>query len=81
MKIKYSPKFKKSICGFSKEIREKFYKQISFLLYNIQHPSLRAKKYNESKDIWQARVNQSVRFYFLIKNNVYILLDIKKHPK
>jgi Txe/YoeB family toxin of Txe-Axe toxin-antitoxin module len=63
------------------ETKEKFYKQINYLLNNIRHPSLHAKKYDESLGIWQARVNTKIRFYFLIENDSYILLDIKNHPK
>src|SRR3989344_4557160 len=60
---------------------EKFYKQIEFLLLNIRHPSLRAKKYDELNGIWQARVNTNVRFYFKILKDTYLLLNIKNHPK
>jgi len=51
------------------------------LVQDIRHPSLRAKKYDEAQDIWQARVNQDWRFYFQIEGGTYILLDIMKHPK
>jgi len=51
------------------------------LLEDIGHPSLKAKKYNRSRQIWQARVDRNIRFYFLIKNGTYILLDIRTHPK
>jgi len=80
-KIRYHPKFKDNFRRFPKEIREKFYKQINYLLSDIRHPSLQVKKYDKLRNIWQARVNQKVRFYFLIEDNTYILLDIKKHPK
>ena len=81
MKIKYYPGFKDSLRYFPKEVREKFYKQVNYLLRNIRYPSLRAKKYDESRGIWQARIDKNVRFYFLIKDDVYILLDIRKHQK
>ena len=81
MKIFYTPKFKRSFDSFPKRIRDKFYKQTTHLLKNIRHPSLKAKKYSEKLDIWQARVDKSVRFYFLIEKDRYILLDIKKHSK
>ena len=32
-------------------------------------------------DVWQARVTDTYRFYFVIQGNTYILLDITKHPK
>lgn len=56
-------------------------KQIGFLLTNLRHPSLRAKKYDEAQDIWQARVDGSYRFYFRIKGDTYELLSVIPHPK
>ena len=70
MIILYRPRFKENLLKFPRSIQEKFYKQVEFLLHNIRHPSLRAKKYDETKDIWQARVDVSVRFYFLITNGI-----------
>jgi len=51
------------------------------LLANLRHPSLHAKKYDESRDLWQARVTGSWRFYFKIIGQVYRLEEIKAHPK
>ena len=42
---------------------------------------LRAKKYDEARDIWQARVNDDWRFYFKIVDDTYRLENLKKHPK
>jgi plasmid maintenance system killer protein len=42
---------------------------------------LRAKKYDEANDRWQARVNKDWRFYFSIENDTYVILDIIPHPK
>jgi len=81
MEIRYSPRFRISFHKFPKEIRNKFYKQVNFLLHDLRHPSLQAKKYDEPNGIWQARVDQKIRFYFLIEGDTYILLDIKKHPE
>jgi len=53
----------------------------SVLLQNLRHPSLHAKKYDEAKDLWQARVTGSWRFYFRIEDDAYVLEEIKAHPK
>jgi hypothetical protein len=45
------------------------------------HPSLHAKKYDEGKDRWQARVTKDWPVYFLIQDDTYILQDITRHPK
>ena len=56
-------------------------KQLALLVQNLRHPSLRAKKYDEARDIWQARVNSGWRFYFVIRGELYYLLDLIPHPK
>ena len=37
------------------EVQKAFDKQVRLLSANLQHPSLRAKKYDEAEDLWQAR--------------------------
>ncbi|MBU2579179.1 hypothetical protein KKA09_03620 [Patescibacteria group bacterium] len=81
MKYIFLERFTKQLNSFSTLIRSKFWKQLRFLLRDIRYPSLRVKKYDETYGIWQARVDQNIRFYFLIENDTYILLEIKHHPK
>lgn len=73
--------FPEKLESFPKQMQEKFWKQLRFLLSDFRHPSLRAKKYDETARVWQARVDRSYRFYFLIEKDTYILLDIRSHPK
>lgn len=81
MRAVYHPSFARSLRKFSLEIHKKFQKQLNLLIEDLRHPSLHAKKYNESRGVWQARVDKSIRFYFYIEDDVYVLLDITKHPK
>ncbi|OGY63435.1 MAG: hypothetical protein A3I89_04440 [Candidatus Harrisonbacteria bacterium RIFCSPLOWO2_02_FULL_41_11] len=81
MKLKLTFRFRDKFKELPRKIQVKFYKQSIFLLRDLRYPSLRAKKYNEELGIWQARVDDKFRFYFLIKDDCYILLDIKAHPK
>jgi len=62
-------------------IRKSMDKQIRLLTSNLQHPSLHAKKYNETTGLWQARVNKDWRFYFTIEGDTYLLHSIIPHPK
>ncbi len=48
---------------------------------NLRHPSLRAKKYDEANDRWQARVNRGWRFYFKIEDDTYFITELIPHPK
>jgi hypothetical protein len=62
-------------------VQNAFYKQLRFLVQDLKHPSLRAKKYDEAKDIWQARVNRAWRFYFKIDGNTCLITNVIPHPK
>lgn len=81
MKYSFTARFIRSYRKFPQEVQTKFNKQLSYLLENLNHPSLHAKKYDEVNMIWQGRVDRNVRFYFQIQEDSYILLDIQKHPK
>lgn len=80
MKVFYTPHFRRSFRLLSRETKQKFKKQIIFLLKDFYHPLLRVKKYDEKRGIWQARVDKAYRFYFKIENDFYILLEIIEHP-
>ncbi len=81
MKFSYHPGFKDGLHKLPIEIQKKFYKQAEYLLKDIRHPSLHAKKYYETDNTWQARIDKNFRFYFKIKEDTYILIAITKHPK
>ena len=79
MKIFYHKNFLRSLDSFPDSVKKKFKKQVNYLAKNMRHPSLHAKKFDESLDLWQARVDKSIRFYFIIELDAYVLLDIKHH--
>ena len=79
MKYILLPRFADGLEKLSSEVQKRFWKQLRFLLHNLRHPSLHAKKYDETKGIWQARIDKYYRFYFNIENDTYILLYVKKH--
>ena len=81
MKWQHSDRSKIDYDSLQQKIRKAFDKQVRFLADNLQHPSLHAKKYDESRDRWQARVNRNWRSYFNIVGDTYIIRDIVPHPK
>ena len=81
MILRFSSHFLRNYSKAPKAVQEAFDKQSQLLLQNLYHPSLRAKKYDEARDLWQARVNYTWRFYFKIVGNVYRMEEIKYHPK
>ena len=81
MRVLFSERFARSFREAPDRIQREFGKQLGHLLRNLRHPSLHAKKYDESRGIWQARVNGGWRFYFTIEADLYTLIDIIPHPK
>ena len=77
----YTKRFLDAYANAPAHVRRAADRRIALLLENLRHPSLRAKKYDEARDIWQARVNGGWRFYFRIESDTYILETIRPHPK
>jgi hypothetical protein len=81
MKIKYSDAVTEALENAPDAAQKAFFKQTKLLEQNLRHPSLRAKKYDEAMDRWQARVNRDWRFYFRIIDDTYYILKLIPHPK
>ncbi len=81
MKWQHSDRSKRDYADLEQKIQKAFDKQARLLADNLLHPSLRAKKYDEARDIWQARVTKGWRFYFRIDDDTYIITRIIPHPK
>jgi mRNA-degrading endonuclease RelE of RelBE toxin-antitoxin system len=81
MKVEYSDAVTEALKNVSPTVKKAFFKQTKLLQQNLRHPSLRAKKYDETRDRWQARINKDWRFYFTIINDTYHILKLIPHPK
>lgn len=81
MRPHFSEGFVRSYANAPAHMQRAFDRKLIFLLQNLHHPSLRAKKYDETQDIWQARVSRDWRFYFTIEGDTYHLHDLMAHPK
>ena len=81
MRIEYSVAVTESLRTAPEAVRRAFFKQTALLSDNLRHPSLHAKKYDEAKDIWQARANSAWRFYFTIIGDTYRIFKLIPHPK
>jgi len=63
-----------------KNLQKKADKQFEYLISDIRHPLLHAKKYQGQTDIWQGRIDQNWRFYFHIVAPNYIIVSMISHP-
>ena len=57
MNILLSQRATEALAAAPPPVQKAFIKQINFLVRNLKHPGLHAKKFDESEDVWQARVN------------------------
>jgi len=81
MRLVYTKRFLQSYAEAPDAIKRAVDRRLAFLLQNLRHPSLQAKKYDEARDLWQARANGGWRFYFRIEADAYHLIDLIPHPK
>jgi mRNA-degrading endonuclease RelE of RelBE toxin-antitoxin system len=81
MIVCYTNRFERQYAQLSDTLKDKVDKLIEFLIDNLHYPSLRAKKYDEARGLWQARVDRRYRFYFQIEGDTCTLLSVVPHPK
>ena len=81
MKVVLSDRAIESLRGAPPDVRRAFAKQLRFLVNNLLHPSLHAKKYDDAADLWQARVTRDWRFHFTIADDTYRIEKVIPHPK
>jgi hypothetical protein len=55
VKLRFTERADRDYAGLSVEVRQAFAKQLGFLLANLRHPSLHAKKYDEEFDLAGSR--------------------------
>jgi mRNA-degrading endonuclease RelE of RelBE toxin-antitoxin system len=79
LKLTLTERFKKSALELDPKIRETLKKQIARLASDPRHPSLRVKKIRGTRSIFEARVNQAVRFTFEYGGKHEIILRVVGH--
>jgi mRNA-degrading endonuclease RelE of RelBE toxin-antitoxin system len=81
MDLEFTARAQKDLAGLPPRVKAQAQKQLALLCENQRHPSIQAKKYEGTDDIWQGRVNRNYRFYFKIIESTYRILRITPHPK
>jgi plasmid maintenance system killer protein len=81
MRAAVSQRAAEQLAAAPANVARTFFKQLAYLLRDRSHPSLHAKKYDESRGLWQARINDDWRFYFTVEGDTYNITNANKHPK
>ena len=79
MKVAFTKPFKRDYKGLPENIQELIEKQIILLLNNPKHPSLRLKKMEGHRSIYEARVTKDYRMTFQIVDDTYLLRRVGTH--
>ena len=73
MQILSSENFKRDYKNLTKEERKLFHKKISQMRENPRHPSLRTKKIQGKKGIFEASITMDIRITWqYVENGIYI---------
>ena len=81
MNIVYTARFAVAASRLSKEARAKLPKALLLLAEDPRHPGLQTKKIQGlgDREIFEARLDQRIRFTYQVQGNVLILRNIDDH--
>ena len=80
-KIKFTGRFVRSYKELEKATRTQVDKALQLLITNPKHPSLRVKRIKGTKNIWEARVDMSIRITLRFEGNVIQLRNVGTHDE
>ena len=73
MKILTTKPFEDDHAALPATIQDIVDRKLALFLESPRHPSLRVKKMNDPRDIWEGRITRGYRFTFQIVGDTYIL--------
>ena len=79
-KLEYSKAFEKNLKKLSANDQRTVAEKLKILIQNPFHPSLRTKKVQRLKDVFECSVNMDIRILWMHKfDRLILLLDIGHH--
>lgn len=77
--FRFTLHFKKKYQSLPKNIQNRFDETLSLLLRDVCHPSLRIKRIQGTKALWEGAVTMKYRFTFQFENGEVIFRTIGTH--
>jgi len=81
MPIQFTERFAKQYERLPKTMQKKVDKALTVLGDNPKHPSLRVKKMEGRKDIWEARPSKRLRMTFEMAGGTIVMRNVGKHDE
>lgn len=79
MRLFTTKPFERDYAALPERIKELAKEKLTILIENPHHPSLRIKKMEDPRDIWEGRITKSYRFTFQMESDTYVLRRIGAH--
>ncbi len=79
MIIRKEKRFQEEFIALPRKIQLRVVKQLDLFLQNPRHPSLRIRKMEGQKNIWEGHVTRGYCFTFKISGNIYVFRRIGTH--
>ncbi len=79
MQLIQTTHFKRDYKKLPASIQKRTDEKLKFLVQNVSHPSLRVKRVQKYKGVFEGSVTKNYRFFFQITTEGYILLRVNKH--
>ena len=81
MKIYYSELFAQKVAAQEENVKKVLKKKLMLLIENPKHPSLRVKKIQGQKNIFEASITMSIRITWQYYNDGLLLRNLGEHDK
>jgi len=79
MQLIQTTHFKRDYKKLPASIQKRTDEKLKVLVQNVSHPSLRVKRIQKYKGVFEGSVTKNYRFFFQITTEGYILLRVDKH--
>ena len=79
MQLIQTAHFKRDYKKLPASIQKRTDEKLKLLVQNVSHPSLRVKRVQKYKGVFEGSITRDYRFFFQITTEGYILLRIGKH--
>jgi len=81
LRIEFSNKFIRAYKKLDRDTRLQVDKTLRAMALNPKHPSLRLKRVQGTKDIWEASVNMSIRITLRFTEDIIQLRNVGTHDQ
>ena len=79
MRLIETPHFKRDYHKLPSAVQKRTNEKLRFLVQNVSHPSLRIRRVQKYKGVFEARITRDYRLFFQIATEGYLLLRLGKH--